>query len=188
MVKKTHSSAEAEINRLAEEFNEFDKQIKDLTLDSMNKAPLEDVEPQTKLSQQDIAKSQDIYLKPSNVVFSREKFNEKFRDDYNFKKQNVYFTAENREIQGEHIEMWTKPFPGVPAEFWKVPVNKPIWGPRYLAEQIRGCTYHQLVMDETQAVSSDAVGTVHGRMVAQKTVHRLNAEPVSTKRSVFMGA
>jgi hypothetical protein len=184
---KSYSQTELELNKLSADFNEFDNQVKDLTLDNMNKAPLKDIEPQTKISQADLAKSKDIYLKPIKNISSREKFNEKFRDDYNFKKEYVHFTAENIEIIGETIELWTKPFPGMPAEFWKVPVNTPIWGPRYLAEQIRGCKYHQLIMDDTKTVEEGYVGSIQGKMVATKTVQRLNAEPVSTKRSVFMG-
>jgi len=30
-----------------------------------------------------------------------------------------------------------KPFPGMPAEEWAIPTNKPINGPRYVAEQIK---------------------------------------------------
>jgi len=59
----------------------------------------------------------------------------------NFQKEYVQFIAENKEIIGETIEIWTRPFGGMPAEFWKVPVNKPVWGPRYLAEQIKRCYY-----------------------------------------------
>ncbi len=61
---------QAELDKVHEQFEEFDKQVKDLTLDRMNMAPKKEEEPQTKLSQKEISESQDIYLKPNRVQFS----------------------------------------------------------------------------------------------------------------------
>src|SRR6202044_485178 len=107
-----------------------------------------------RVSQREMANSRDIYLKPKRTLSCKEPFNEKYRDEYNFKKEYVYFTAVNNEIIGETISLWTKPFAGIPAEEWDVPTNKPLWGPRYLAERIKGCTYHRLKMED-RAVSVD---------------------------------
>ena len=54
-------------------------------------APKEEVEAQTKLSSKEIAKSKDIYLKPIKTISrSKEsKFNEKFRNDWNFAKTGL---------------------------------------------------------------------------------------------------
>lgn len=185
---KLKSGSEKELEKAQEQLDAFEQNVKELTLDHMNSASKEEVEPQTKLSQNEIAKSKDIYLKPKRSISSKEKFNEKFRDAYNFDKEYVHFIAENKEIIGETIELWTKPYAGMPAEEWAVPVNKPLWGPRYLAEQIRRCTYHRLIMDESAPIGSDATATYCGRMVADKTVSRLTAEPVVNARSVFMGS
>ena len=191
MVRKpenVNSQAEQELNRVESQFKEFDNQVKEMTLDRMNMAPKAEVESQTKLSQNEIAKSKDIYLKPHRSIGSREKFNEAYREDYNFKKEYVHFVAENIEIIGEDLDLWTKPFAGMPAEEWKVPVNKPVWGPRYLAEQIRGCKYHRLIMQQNVSNGADGYGQYYGSMAVDKTVQRLNAEPVSDRKSVFMGA
>src|SRR6185312_9713371 len=159
-----------------------------MTQDRMNMAPKQDVEPQTKMSQQDIEKSNDIYLKPARTIAGRDKFNEDFRKDYNFDKEYVQFTAENREIIGETIEMWTKPYSGIPCEFWRVPVNKPVWGPIYLAERIKGCSYHIFVMQQNTITGSDGLGQYHGSIIVDTTKNRLHALPVSSRRSVFMGS
>lgn len=187
---KTHSSlAEKELDKVEEQFKAFDDNVKQLTQDSMNRAPLEEKEAQVKLSQSEKEKSNDIYLKPFGVVASKEQFNEKFREDYNFKKEYVYFTAENHEIIGEEIELWTKPFAGMPAERWKVPVNIPIWGPRYLAEQLKNCTYHRLKMVESRKTGTDGQGHEYfGSMAASSKVQRLDAIPCSPRKSVFMGS
>lgn len=185
---RVNSAGQRELDKAEEQFKEFDDSIKSMTLDRMNKeAKVQEVEPQTKMAQSDIEKSKDIYLKPARTIGSKESFNEKFREDYNFSTQFVQFIAENREIIGETIEMWTKPFPGTPAEFWQVPTNKPVWGPRHLAEKIKKSNYHRFVM-ENRTTNSDSNGMYYGQMAVDTVVQRLDAHPVSQRKSVFMGA
>jgi hypothetical protein len=174
-----------EMEKLEKQFDAFSENVEQMTLDRMNAAPKLETEPQTKLSQQDIAKSSDLYLKPNRTISSREKFNEKFRDEYNFKKEYVLFIAENKEVIGEAIEIWTKDFPGVPCEFWKVPTNKPVWGPRYLAENISKRQYHRLIMQQN-IVEQTGMGHFYGQLAVDTIVPRLDARPVSTQKSVFM--
>jgi hypothetical protein len=185
---KVGGSAQEELDKAEKQFNEFDSNVKQMTLDRMNEAPKEEAEPQTKMSQQEIEKSKDLYLKPHRTISSKEKFNEKFREDYNFAKEYVRFIPENKEIIGEEIEIWTKSFPGMPAEFWKIPTGKPVWGPRYLAERIANCKYHRLVMQQNVLTSSNHVGQMYGAMAVDTTVQRLDALPVSSRKSIFMGA
>ncbi len=185
---KVSSLGNKELDKAEKQFEAFDQNIKDLTLDRMNTAPKIDFEPQTKLSSKDIEKSKELYLKPFRSVSSKEKFNEAFREDYNFAKEYVHFTAENKEIIGEELDFWVKPFAGMPAEEWKVPVNKPLWAPRYVAERIKGCKYHRLVMQESTTMGADGMGKYYGSMVADTTIQRLDAIPVSTRKSIFMGA
>src|SRR5208283_1290625 len=186
--KAQNSAAEKELDKCEEQFKKFDEQVKEMTLDRMNQAPLLETEPQTKLSQAEIARKREHYLKPIRTIGSREKFNDKWKEEYTFQKQYVQFIAENNEIIGEEIDLWTKPFPGIPAEEWKVPVNKPVWGPRYLAEQIKRCYYHRLVMQPNVGTSSDHAGQYYGSMAVDSTIPRLDARPVSSNKSVFMGA
>ncbi len=185
--KVNTSLAEKELDKAEKKFEEFDNQIKDMTMDRMNQAPKLEHEPQTKLSQQEIEKSNDVYLKPHRTIGVRDKFNEKFRSEYDFAKQYVQFVAENLEIIGESIDIWTRPYGGVPAEWWKVPVNKPVWGPRYLAEQIKRASYHRLTM-ANNTTGSDSMGQYFGTMAVDTTIQRLDARPVSSRKSIFMGA
>lgn len=182
------SLAEKELDKAEEQFKAFDANIQSLTLDRMNEAPKEDKAPQTLLGAKDIENSKDIYLKPFRSVSSMEKFNEKWRKAYDFACEYVHFTAENSEVIGEAIDLWTKPFPGMPAQEWKVPTNVPVWGPRHLAEQIKGCKYHRLVMKENVGVGQDGTGQYYGQMSADKIVQRLDAMPVSNRKSIFMGS
>lgn len=175
-----------EIDKAEQQFDKFDQEVKSLTMDRMNMTPKEETEHQTKLSQRELNNSKDIYLKPERVIGCRDKFNEKFREDWEFDKQYVQFIAENKEIIGEAIEIWTRPYGGIPAEFWRVPVNKPVFGPRYLAEQIKSRVYHRLKMED-RPISSDNMGTYTGQIAVDTTIQRLDAYPVRQKRSLFMG-
>ena len=180
--------ARKDIEQAIEDVKAFDQSVANLTLDRANEAKKEETELQVPLSTKEIEKSKDIYLKPNRAHFSVEKFNEKFRKDYEHEKEYVYFIAENKEVIGEDITIWTKPFAGLPAEEWIVPVNKPIWGPRYLAEQISRCNYHILTMQKSSQ-GSDHAGQYYGQMVADKTVSRLEARSVNAKnKNIFLGA
>lgn len=185
--KARSSLGEQELQKAEEQFKAFDENVKSLTIDRMNQAPKLDVEPQHRLAQSEIADAKDIYLKPHRSISSREKFNEKFRDEYNFAKEYVYLIAENKEIIGEDIDLWIKPFAGLPAEWWKIPVGKPLWAPRYVAERLKGCLYHRLKMEDT-ATQSSGMGQFYGTMAVDTTIQRLDALPASKRRSVFMGA
>jgi len=188
MPKAKKSKAEQELEKAKEQLDAFEENMKSLTLDAKSKAPVQELEPQTKLSQKEIDRSKDIYLKPKHTVASKEAFNERFRDEWTFQKEYVKFIAENKECIGEKVELWTKPFPGCHCEFWQVPANKPVWGPRYLAERIKGCVYSEMMMDESRGAAQDGAGTYMGQMVITKQKPRLTADPVSERRSVFIGA
>lgn len=184
-----NSAGEKELDKIAKQSDDFSNQIKDLTLDRMNAAPKAEQEPQTKLSSEDIRKSKEIHLKPKRTISSREPFNEKYRKDWNFAKEMVHFIAENHEIIGEHIEPWTKPFAGIPAEQWDVPTNTPVWGPRYLAERIKGCAYHRFKSEQATPTGEDGMAQYRGAIVVDTVIQRLDARPVTNERkSIFMGA
>lgn len=177
---------ETEMQKLEQQFEKFDQNVKELTQDRMNQAPKVEAEPQTKISQVEIEKSKEIRLRPDRSIGSSQKFNEKFREAANFAKEYVQFIAENNETK-DTIEIWTRPYGGMPAEFWKVPVNKPVWGPRYLAEQIKKKYYHRLRMED-RPTNSEGGMQFYGSMAVDTTIQRLDARPVSNKKSIFMGA
>jgi hypothetical protein len=190
---KVNSASQKELDKAEQQFEKFDQEVKALTVDQMNMAPKEDKD-EPRISQKQIEKKNDLYLKPKRTLFAVDKttgkaqvFNEKFRNDYNFLKEYVNFIFENRELSGETTTIWTRPFGGLPAEEWEVPTNKPIWGPRYLAEQIKRKFYHRLKMED-KPTSSDGSTQYYGVMAVDTTVQRLDAHPVSSRKSIFMGA
>lgn len=188
MTETRKPKIDKELDQAQKQLDAFENDIKNLTIDRMNEAPKQEMEPQTKISNREAQKANELWIKPERKIPDNQKFNEKFREDWNFAKEYVQFIAEHKEIIGETIEMWTHPFGGVGAEFWKIPTNKPVWAPRYVAEQIRKCTYHRLRMEQGNVVSRDSNGAYYGSLVADTTVARLTAEPVSQRKSVFVGA
>lgn len=197
--KSSNKYAESELDKAEKKIDAFEQNIKELTLDRMNETPKTEEEPQTKISTREAQKANAEVLKPRRTLGpgvnpktgKREEFNEKFRKDWEFDNQPVRFIAENKECIGNFIEMWTKPYAGVDCHFWEVPVNRPVIGPRYLAEQIRKCIYHRLHMDESKPnqMSEGFMQTTGGAAgaVVDETRNRLDARPVSESRSVFMG-
>lgn len=188
MAKGRPKVAQTEIEKAEKSFDEFEDNIKKMTVDRMAQAPKREVEEQTKMSQKEIANSTDIYLKPVRSISSPEKFNEKYRDDWEFAKEYVNFIAENRELKGSPIEIWTKPFAGVPCQYWEVPVNKPIWGPRHLAEQISKAQYHRLRMEDSSITENHGFAQMQGAIVADSIEQRLDAVPAKGRKSLFTGA
>jgi len=192
---KVNSEGQRELDKAIDQFDKFDSEVKSMTLDRMNQAPTKEVDQQTKLSQNELEKSKDIYLKPKRSfppgvnpkTGEREKFNEKFRAEYEFQKEYVRFVAQNNEIIGESIEFDLKKFPGTNVESWVVPVNKPVWAPRMVAERIKGSKYHKLVMKDTTNAGSDQMGQYYGTMAVDTAVQRLDAYPAIEQKSIFMG-
>lgn len=181
------SLGEKELDKAEAQLDAFESNVRSLTLDRMNMAPKVDQEMQTTMDKNQLARATDLYLKPHISIGSREKFNEDYRKEYDYAKEYVNFTAENKMIIGEIIEMWTKPFPGLPAQFWKIPVNKPLWAPRYVAEQIKRAKYHILSMRDSVTAGADQMGQYYGTMAVDSTIQRLDAHPVGNIRSIFMG-
>lgn len=191
--KVSSSFAQRELDKAEEQFTKFDEEVKGMTLDRLNATPKQESAP-PEISQKQFGNMKVVFLKPKRTLFAvdpktglGQKFNEKFREEYNFKKECVYFTFENKEIQGESTSMWTRPYGGMPAEEWEVMTGVVLYAPRYLAEQIKRKYYHRLVMKD-QVTERSGVGSMYGSMAADTTIQRLDAHPVSERKSIFMGA
>ena len=176
-----------EISKINQQFNAQAESIEALTLDEMNKAPMREAEPQTKLSQRQLDSAKQIFLKPHIAFMDKNKFNEDYRKEYNFMKETVNFIAENNEVKGEIIKMWTHRFAGTPYEYWEVPVNVPVFGPRYLAEQITSAKYHTF-KSEDKTIHTESGMTYVGQMTTENIVKRLDAQPVIPRKSVFLSS
>tara|TARA_R110000868_G_C10940832_1_gene767066 strand:- start:2270 stop:2845 length:576 start_codon:yes stop_codon:yes gene_type:complete len=181
---KVHSASQKELDKVEKQFEEFNDNIKDLVSARSPDVKPEETEKQTKMSSNEIRNAKDIYLKPSKTLPDRQKFNEKFRKDWEYQQEYVNFVAEHKELIGETIEFWAHPFGGVGATYWEVPTNKPIWAPRYVAEQIQRKSYHRLVMTNTTTQTS-GVGTFYGQLASDTKIQRLDAYPVRDMKSHF---
>lgn len=186
--KATSSLAEKELDKAEKQFEAFDKEVKSMTLDRMNQAPRLETDISDKRSQNDIASSNMLYLKPKRTVPSREKFNEDYRGEYERAKERVEFTAENKEVQGESLEFWTKPFPGMPAEEWVVPVGVSVNAPAYVKRRIDECYYHRFSMNQGMSTGTSREGQFFGAMVVDNVINRLETHEVKKNPRVYMGS
>jgi hypothetical protein len=182
---RVNSKGVHELDKVQEQFDDFQAQTKAITVDVASKAPMEDFVPQTLISNKE-ANNSIRYIKPSKSIGSKEPFNEKYRAAYEEAKKFVRCIVENREMQGEKVESWTKPFPGMPAEFWEVPVNVPIAVPRYVAQRLSECKYHRLTMED-RATGTTGSATWTGAMVVSETTHRIDCRGVGSN-FVAMGS
>lgn len=189
-VPQVNAEGHKELDKVERQFDEFKEQVETLTMDRMNLSPKIDMEPIHKIANKDLDKDNVIYLKPHTQISCAptEKFNEKFRKAYEYDNERVEFTAEHRELIGETIEMWMKPYAGMSAGYWKIPTGKKVNAPRYIFEKLQRTGYHRLRMDETRQTNSDGTGTFYGQMIVDNYVPRLDAFITPAKRNVYMGA
>ena len=112
MSEKKPNTAPNQMEKLEKQLDAYNENVQALTLDRMNQAPLKEVEEQTKLSQRELAKKPDVYLKPINSIRSKEAFNETFRGEWNHAKEYVHFIYENYEVIGEQLRIRPDSHPG----------------------------------------------------------------------------
>ncbi len=175
---KVNSDSQKELNKAQEQFDAFDKSVKEMTLDKMSLAPERPQEEQTKMSGREQKAYDAPYIKPVRSINSKERFNEAYREEHKRAWEYVKVICENFEIIGEQIEMWTKKFAGDAADFWKIPVNKPIYVPRLVAKQIAACKYHRITMEE-KVTNQEGGVTFHGSLAVDHTKNRLDCRIVN---------
>jgi hypothetical protein len=179
---KLNSQGNKELDKVQEQFDSFSESVKEAQL-NVNAAPVVETEQQTKISNREAQAANAPFLKPERNFPCKMAFNEKFRARWEHDKEYVRAIAENNEIIGEAVEVWTKPYAGVPYEFWRVPVNKPVMIPRHLANQLASRMYHRFVMED-KPVSQGGEGTYYGAMAVKETRHRLDCRPVKNMSTV----
>lgn len=190
---KLNAEGQRELDKIENKFSEVETQNKEIGYEERLLAPKKEVEPQTKIAQSDLDKMDVPYIKPRRSfppapnpkTGQIEKFNEKFRAEYEYKKQRVEFIAENIEVLGEAPAFWTKPFPGVNAEEWVIPVNRPVNAPLYVKERLEGCGY--TVFKSSQSKHTQDGISYEGYLEVQERKNRLNAREVPKKRNIYMG-
>lgn len=185
---RVDTQGQAQLTAVEENLNATIAQAKEVNpIEARHFAPKLEREEQTKLSSQELRKN-IMVLKPVKVLFAvGQKFDEKFRDSYNYDKEYVDFVYEHQEEKGAPLEMWTKPYPGVPAEMWIIPANKSVSAPRYVQKQIDQMNYITRKYVDKAQVGSDFAGSYHGALEVENVVDRATTREVSKKVNVFMG-
>lgn len=184
---RVNSEGQKELDRVEDQFKNFNESVHEAKEES-RKLVAKETEPHVKMSQEEMNRSDVIYLKPKRTFPSREKFNEKFRDEFNRQSEYVEFIAENREVKGESIDFCIKKFPGQSVEEWVVPVDKPVAAPRYVKERIQDCGYTVFTTANRDVTGREGGIEYYGQMVAEERRERLAARDYVRKPRIFTGS
>ena len=146
-IPETNYEKLKEVKKLEEKFQEQSEAISKINRAEL-KAPLEEKEQQTKISQKEARKYDAPFIKPVRSIGcnAKEKPLESLEPMRKRAWEYVKCVVENYETIGEPVECWTKRFAGDNYDFWIVPVNTPIYIPRLLADQLSKCKYHRIIM------------------------------------------
>jgi hypothetical protein len=186
MARKPHvsSKSEQELNKAQEKFDKFSEELKTLSTDSKKESlPTVETEQQTKLSKREANAADAPYIKPGKAIFSKEKFNEACRADYERRNKYTKVVVEHNEIPGEIVQFWKKEWPGTPAYEWHIPTNKPVYVPIYIAEHLAKRSYVRYVMEE-RPQNVDGASLTHS-MVAKEVCHRIDCRAAEFGFSEF---
>jgi hypothetical protein len=173
---KVNSLGEAQLQKAEQQLDKFTEEVKQLA-NSDSSPAIKETEPQTKLSSKEVAKTDAPYIKPSRAIFSKEKFDEHYRTEYEEGKKYVKCIVENNEIRGDLVEAWVKKFPGTPAEFYQVPVNRPIYLPKMVADHLASRFYTRFMMAD-KSPNEIREGEPMQSMVAKEQIRRIDCRPV----------
>lgn len=148
-----------------------------LTQDAMQDAPLHETEAQTQMSKREIEAYDAPLIKPTRSMPSSGKSLEKEKKMREDGWKYIKVIAENNEVNGEMIEFWLKKFAGDPVNFWQVPVNKPVYLPRHVAEHLSNRKYHVFKMQD-RPMHEVQFGEPASKLVCQETRRRLDCRSV----------
>jgi hypothetical protein len=180
---KVNSEGQKSLDRAEEVLSHFQSKTKEFNpFTGLNDISVD--EPQTKLSKQELAHTDAIWVEPirsiKRPVGGKDKatvhFKEEWKPLHEKDWEYVRCIVENNELIGEAVEVWTGKWGCDPAHFWKIPVNKPVMIPRHLAEQLSKCKYHRLKMEGGLEAAQES-NFVNKRIVADHVVRRIDCRP-----------
>ncbi|HEX5553450.1 MAG TPA: hypothetical protein VFX43_09400 [Chitinophagaceae bacterium] len=153
------------------------EQMSALTQDAMQSAPLHEVEAQTKMTKKQVEEYDAPVIRATKSMPSTGKALPQEAQAREDGWKYIKCIAENNEVVGEMIEFWYKKFSGDPIYFWQVPVNKPIYLPKHVAQHISDRKYHVMKM-QSKPIHEVAFGEPMDRLVCQETRRRLDCRSV----------
>lgn len=184
MTNKPLNRAE-EIAKIDSQINQVQTAMSNLTQDEINKASVVDFQPQTEITRAMKDFTDAPVIKPIKSIPRPGKPIAKEAKDRAWGWEYVRCIAENREVIGETIELWTGKYHGDMADFWQVPVNRPIYLPRHVAKRISECRYHRVKMQDRpmhnlmNEMESTGVSGYSGQLTVVDTRQRLDCRPIA---------
>lgn len=172
--------AQKEVDRVEAEFKAATDANASLTQDVMSKAPEKESDVEPFMPKRQILQAPVPRIVPT---YSRSPNGKKKPEQDALRRrawEYVQVICTNSEIASENLEFWHKPMiAGEECNFWQIPVNRPVFLPRHVAEHIKTRKYHRLVMQEEITVEHTGFGEMKGKLVASHTVQRLDCTPAA---------
>lgn len=118
-------------------------QMNALTTDKINELAPKPVEQEVKLTMKQKAEAEGaIYIEPRRKLQSLGKLPEKWETMHKHDWEYVCGTFQPENIGGrantENFTFWFRKWPGDPDCMWEIPVNRPVYVPRMIAQHLSG--------------------------------------------------
>lgn len=125
-----------ETKKLVKEVAEM-TDMSELTVDKINETKVTEPEPQTQLTNRELADSMGCrYIEPKRKLSAFGKLLPGEEKDHKRDWEYVKGIYENIEFVGEHIEFWLCKYGGDPDCLWSIPANVPVFVPRMVAKHL----------------------------------------------------
>lgn len=148
-----------------------------ITMDAVAGVPLAETDVQTKMTKKQIEEYDAPVIKPSKSMPSTGKPLDKEKAMREDGWKYIKVIAENNEVVGERVDFWHKKFAGDPIYYWEIPVNKPIYVPKHIAQHLSERKYHVFKMQDRSRE-----GLQHGdyaqSLICQETRRRIDCRSV----------
>lgn len=181
--KVSSGMIQQEKERIDDQVTDFQqKNLESTSMDAVAAAPIKETAAQTQISAKQIEKTDAPWIKPSRSYSpgKGEKRIPQLEAEIARGKEYIKCIAENAECLGARLEFWLKKYPGEPCHFWEIPVNRPVYLPRYVAEHISTRWYSRIKMSEGAIYDvGSADGGLLNHMQVTERVRRLDCRPVA---------
>lgn len=125
------------MKKLEKTIDDLENSLNKLTVDEIKNTPVTEPEPQTLLTNKEIADSMNIrYIEPIRKLQPFGTCPQQLKKDRDHDWEYVKAIYENYDDIGECAEFWLSKYPGDPDCLWRIPANVPVFVPRMVAKHL----------------------------------------------------
>ena len=165
--------------KLVQSVIETEQSLKELTVDKINETPDVELEPQTKLTNRQLADSLGCkYIEPLSKLKAIGTLPEKLRKQHARDWEYVKGIYENINEIGQAITFSLCLYPGDPDCVWKIPANTPVYVPRMVANHLENVQQYHTFSHVEKAPNQLAVDEFTDEFQVTGTMYRGKFRPI----------